>query len=124
VAQWRNGVTPTGRAKARDYEDSVYHVIIKACRDYEARIGGVYEWPQLDQQIAWAQEAWKNACEVVKEEYELTDRILALVSFSITPSTQVLTSHYTDPATRFPCSWRADQRNPPQNCNHLWLRPQ
>jgi hypothetical protein len=86
VAQWHNGVTPTGRAKARDYEDSVYHLIIKACHDYEARIGGKYSWPELDQQIAWAQEAWKKACEVVKEEYELTDRILALVSFLITPS--------------------------------------
>ena len=93
VAQWRNGVTPTGRAKARDYEDSVYHVIIKACHDYEARVGGMYSWPELDQQFAWAQEAWEKACAVVKEEYEVTDRILSLVGFSITSSAQVLTSH-------------------------------
>ena len=41
----------------------------------------------------WAQEAWEKACAVVKEEYEVTDRILSLVGFSITPSAQVLTSH-------------------------------
>lgn len=85
VAQWHNGVTPTGRAKARDYEDTVYHLIVKACHDYEARIGGKCEWPELDEQIAWAQDAWKKACEVVKEEYELTDRIMSLVSFSNAP---------------------------------------
>ena len=79
-------VTPTGCTKAQDYEDSVYHLIIKACHDYKAHIGGKYSWPELDQQIAWAQEAWKKACGIVKEEYELTDRILALVSFLITPS--------------------------------------
>jgi hypothetical protein len=56
-------------------------LIIKACHDYEGHIGGVFAWPELDQQIAWAQEAWKKVCEVVKEEYELTDRISALVSF-------------------------------------------
>ena len=61
-------------------------VSIKACHDYETYIGSKYLWPELNQQIAWAQEAWKQACEVVKEEYELTDRILALVSFLITPS--------------------------------------
>jgi hypothetical protein len=92
VAQWHNGIAPTGRAKARDYEDTVYHLIVKACHDYEARIGGKHEWPELDTQIAWAQDAWKKACEVVKEEYELTDRILSLVSFSGTLSDLALTS--------------------------------
>jgi hypothetical protein len=82
VAQWHNGMAPTGRPKARDYDDTVYHLIIKACHDYEACIGGKNTWPELDKQITWAQDAWKKACEVVKEEYELTDRILGLVSYS------------------------------------------
>jgi hypothetical protein len=92
VAQWHNRVIPTGHAKARDYEDTVYHLIIKACHEYEACIGGKCEWPELDKQIVWAQDAWKKACEVVKEEYELPDRIMSLVCFSNMPCAQTLTS--------------------------------
>jgi hypothetical protein len=65
--------------------DTVYNLIIKACHNYEARIGGKEAWPDLDKQITWAQDAWKKACQVVKEEYELTDQILGLVSFSTAP---------------------------------------
>ena len=79
VAQWFDGKAPTGCAKARDYEDTVYHLIIKACHDYEARVGAKHVWPELDEQISWARDAWKIACEAVGEEYELTDRILGLV---------------------------------------------
>jgi hypothetical protein len=66
-------------------------LIIKACHDYRAHIGGLNMWPKLDEQIAWAQDVWKMACAVVKEEYELTDRMLGLVSFSSKSYVHVLT---------------------------------
>jgi hypothetical protein len=91
VVQWYDGKAPTGCPKACDYEDAIYPLIIKACHDYEARIGGLNMWPKLDEQITWAQDAWKTACAVVKEEYELTDRMLGLVSFSTTSYVRVLT---------------------------------
>ena len=70
----------------------MYSLIIKACHDYEARIGSKYAWPKLDKQIAWAQDTWKIACNKVGEQYELTDRILGLVHPSSVAHTQALTS--------------------------------
>jgi hypothetical protein len=60
VVQWHNGITPTGCAKAQDYGDGGYHLTIKACHKHEVHIGSKYSWPELDQQIAWVQEAWKK----------------------------------------------------------------
>ena len=80
VAQWHNGRAPQGRPKARDYEDTVYRAIIQACHDFEARIGALGAWPDVDKQIAWARDAWGIVCKDIGEQYELTDRMLGLVS--------------------------------------------
>ena len=79
VAQWHNGQAPQGRAKARDYEDSVYHGIIQACHDFEARIGSAGAWPDTEVQVAWARDCWNKVCADIGEQYELTERILGLV---------------------------------------------
>ena len=79
VAQWHNGQAPQGRAKAQDYEDSVYRGIIQACHDFEARIGSAGAWPDTEVQVAWARDCWNKVCTDIGEQYELTERILGLV---------------------------------------------
>jgi Domain of unknown function (DUF6532) len=79
VSEWHNGQAPQGRAKARDYEDTVYHGIVQACHDFEARIGASGAWPDPEEQIAWARDAWDIVCKDIGEQYELTKRMLGLV---------------------------------------------
>jgi hypothetical protein len=79
VSEWHNGQAPQGRTKARDYEDTVYHGIVQACHDFEARIGASGAWPDPEEQIAWARDAWDIVCKDIGEQYELTERMLGLV---------------------------------------------
>jgi hypothetical protein len=82
VAQWRDGRAPSGHPKAHDYEPEPCHLIIKACHDYEARIGAKNAWPDQEEQITWARDTWRIACEKGEENYELSDRMLGIVSVS------------------------------------------
>jgi hypothetical protein len=89
VAQWHNGQAPQGRAKARDYEDSVYRGIIQACHDFEARIGSADAWPDHEEQVVWARDCWNIVCTNMGEQYELTEQILGLVCASINIQLQI-----------------------------------
>jgi hypothetical protein len=80
VSEWHNSQAPQGRAKARDYENTVYHGLVQACHDFEARIGASGAWPDPEEQIVWARETWDIVCKDIGKQYELTKRMLGLVS--------------------------------------------
>jgi hypothetical protein len=80
IAQWHNDRAPQGRPKARDYEDTVYCGIIQACHDFEARIAATAAWPDPDKQITWARDAWDIVFNNPDEQYDLSKRMLGLVS--------------------------------------------
>ncbi|KIM71219.1 hypothetical protein PILCRDRAFT_93972 [Piloderma croceum F 1598] len=76
---WRNGEAPTGRPGARDYELEVSSLILKAIREFEARIVTQDPVPLPDKQTTWVTECWTNACAKLEEKYELPDCIIGLI---------------------------------------------
>lgn len=58
----------------------MYNIIIHACHDYSARVCARDSLPNAEVQLTWARAAWDDACKEVEEEYQITDRILGLVS--------------------------------------------
>lgn len=80
--EWNNNERPTGRPKAHNYAPEIYHLIMLAIREFSVRVCTIDALPDPDVQIAWTNDVWKNACNTVEEEYELTDRVISLVSLS------------------------------------------
>jgi hypothetical protein len=78
--KWRNGEAPTGRPGAQDYELEVSSLILTSIREFEARVVTLDPMPLPDKQTTWVTECWTNAYAKLKEKYELTDRIIGLVS--------------------------------------------
>ena len=78
---WRNDETPTRRPGAQDYELEVSSLILQSICEFEAHV--VTQDPVLlpDKQMTWVTECWTNACAKLKEKYELSDRIIGLVSY-------------------------------------------
>jgi len=82
VSKWHNDQAPQGCAKAQDYKDTVYHGIVQACHNFEAWIGASGAWPDPEEQIMWARDAWDIVCKDISEQYELTKRMLGSVGDS------------------------------------------
>lgn len=88
VAEWRNGTTPTNRSRpcASDYCDNVKRTILKACGRYEIFIVAEEVFPDHDIQLAKAREFFTDACTTFGVEYQVTDRILGIVSTHVSSS--------------------------------------
>lgn len=67
-------------ARARDYSDEVYRLILTACTRYEVYIATVQAFPDTDQQNRVARVFFKDACYDIGANYHITDRITAIVS--------------------------------------------
>lgn len=82
VAEWKNGVAPTDRSKpcASDYCDDAKRCILKACGRYEVFIVTEEAFPDHDTQLTKAREFFVEACKTFGVEYQVTDRILGVVS--------------------------------------------
>ncbi|KAK7059344.1 hypothetical protein R3P38DRAFT_3522299 [Favolaschia claudopus] len=80
-APFREGFVAVRSTKpaAGDYADLALAIIIRACREYSARIAGLYMLPASGVQAQWAQECFRNACGVAKRQYAYTDRIGKIV---------------------------------------------
>lgn len=77
VAAWE----ASGRsARARDYSDEVYKLIVRACTRYEIFIATEQAFPDANQQTQKAHAFFKEACEDIGANYEVTDRITTIVS--------------------------------------------
>lgn len=76
VVRWDNNVPPTGGkgARARDYSDKVYKIIVKACTCYDIFIVTEQSFPDASQQTQ------KAPYEDIGTNYQVTDRITAIVS--------------------------------------------
>ena len=68
------------KPKASDYQDVVQALILRAASEYKSSIATEDAFPDTATRHKWAKRAWKNACVVANEKYELVDRINALVS--------------------------------------------
>ncbi|KAH9941044.1 hypothetical protein B0H21DRAFT_676297, partial [Amylocystis lapponica] len=81
-AEFHNNQIPAGRPKASDYKDEVKDVILQAIRDFEWHIYTLNPFPDAEQQVVWAREAWRVACQAqdgMNTYYELTERIIAII---------------------------------------------
>ncbi|KZP02873.1 hypothetical protein FIBSPDRAFT_1055595 [Athelia psychrophila] len=81
VAGWQNDIPPTGShgARARDYNDEVYRLILKACVRYEVFIVVEQAFPSASEQTRFAQDFFREACEDIGREFEFTDRIATII---------------------------------------------
>ncbi|KAJ3717909.1 hypothetical protein C8R42DRAFT_724119 [Lentinula raphanica] len=69
-----------GRAKASDYGNGGEALILRAVRDYEARIIGVGFFPDPSLQGKWAEECFRGACEIAKQTYNSDKPIIKLIT--------------------------------------------
>lgn len=85
VAGWNNNVPPIGGKgpRARDYTDEVYRLILKACLRYEIFIVTEQAFPDANEQTQAAHTFFKEACEDMGNNYQVTDRITGIVSDDI-----------------------------------------
>lgn len=87
--EWRDGKVPMGRPGARDYEHEVSNITLKLMCEYATLMVSNNSVPLPEQQVAWATGSWECTCERNGVEYELSDRIIGLVSLvSIKPFTR------------------------------------
>ncbi|KAJ3725295.1 hypothetical protein C8R42DRAFT_640181 [Lentinula raphanica] len=69
-----------GRAKASDYSNGGEALILRAIRDYEARIIGLGCFPDSPLQIKWAEECFQGACDIAKQTYKPEKREIKLIT--------------------------------------------
>ncbi|KZP12817.1 hypothetical protein FIBSPDRAFT_1049856 [Athelia psychrophila] len=81
VAGWNNNVPPIGGRgpRARDYTDEVYRLILKACLRYEIFIVTEQAFPDANEQTQAAHTFFKEACEDMGNNYQVTDRITGII---------------------------------------------
>jgi hypothetical protein len=70
----------SARPKARDFEDEVEPLILRACFPYEARILTTSPFPDKTSRTTYAKLGWKEACEAVGEDVELTPELTKVAS--------------------------------------------
>lgn len=82
VAGWNNNIPPIGGkgARARDYTDEVYRIILKACIRYEIFIATEQAFPDANRQATVAHAFFNEACTDMDSNYQVTDRIASIVS--------------------------------------------
>lgn len=81
------------RAKASDYDDISQAIILRTMREYESRIVGVYAFPDTPQATKWVSRCWKSSNQIAGEKFDITDRILKLVSHCCLPQYYVANSY-------------------------------
>jgi hypothetical protein len=81
--QIRTGVRLSGKPKASDYEDVVKRRLLEAMSIYETYIFTNEAYPPQELQFKWIREAWRLASVDAEVQYELMDRMLRLVRFSL-----------------------------------------
>lgn len=81
TAAWRDNKAPTGRAKAADYTPDVTGLLLRAINEFECRVFTKNAFPDAEQQVQWAHEAWHAVNQARREAggYELTDRMIGIV---------------------------------------------
>ena len=79
--QIHDGVLHSSKPKASDYEDVVKRRLLEAMSIYETYIFTDHAYPTQELQFKRIKEAWAFASIDAEEQYELTNRMLRLVSF-------------------------------------------
>ncbi|KAH9951749.1 hypothetical protein B0H21DRAFT_818182 [Amylocystis lapponica] len=81
TAEWRDGKVPTGRPKAADYTPDVAGLLLRAINEFEWRIYTKNPFPDTEQQVQWAHEAWHAVIQARRDAggYQLTDRMIGII---------------------------------------------
>lgn len=92
VAVWEAvGKSP----RASDYSEEVCRLILTACTRYEVYIATVDAFPSSDLQNRISRVFFKNACHDIGTNYQVTDRIMAIVSgYLLSFSLIIMLTHY------------------------------
>lgn len=77
---FRDNFVPGGRPKASDYVEDIEILLVRAMHDYACRIRTINSFPDENLQMQWALSAWRDCCEIAQENYNLTPRMMRLVS--------------------------------------------
>jgi hypothetical protein len=80
-APFREGIIPSGKPKASDYEDGVKRRLLETMSYYETYLLTNDAYPSQKKQVAWAKEAWLSASENLEavECFELSLRMQRMV---------------------------------------------
>jgi len=68
-----------GRVAAHDYEEAAQQLIKYSIGNFCARLASEYAYPDRMTQVAWAKEAWKEACKSHKIEMGFNSEIIQMV---------------------------------------------
>ncbi|KAM6494015.1 hypothetical protein JOM56_010376 [Amanita muscaria] len=79
-ASFRNGRVPGKSPKASDYEEGIEKMLLNAMHEFACLIFTVNAFPDDEIQIQWAQTVWKNACNKADSHYELSHRMIKLIT--------------------------------------------
>ncbi|KAM6494749.1 hypothetical protein JOM56_009372 [Amanita muscaria] len=79
-ASFRNGRVPGKSPKASDYEEGVEKMLLNAMHEFACLIFTVNAFPDDEIQIQWARTVWKNACDKADSHYELSHRMIKLIT--------------------------------------------
>ncbi|KAM6488881.1 hypothetical protein JOM56_015658 [Amanita muscaria] len=80
VAPFRNGKGPGKSLKASDYDEGVEKMLLNAMHEFACLIFTANAFPDDETQIKWARAVWKNACDKVDSHYELSHRMIRLIT--------------------------------------------
>ncbi|KIJ11911.1 hypothetical protein PAXINDRAFT_15242 [Paxillus involutus ATCC 200175] len=83
TAGWRNPKkirATQGRAAARDYEPAVQQILKIATGLFRSRLTAEGAYPDRMAQIAWAKEAWLEACQMCEAQILFNDEIIQLIT--------------------------------------------
>ncbi|KAF8336709.1 hypothetical protein F5887DRAFT_1078611 [Amanita rubescens] len=80
LAPFCDGKKPGKNPKAADYEESVEKMLLNAMHEFSCLIFTTDAFPDDKVQIRWAWTVWKNACHRVNVHYELSHRMIRLIT--------------------------------------------
>ncbi|KAJ4467446.1 hypothetical protein C8J55DRAFT_492720 [Lentinula edodes] len=75
-ANWQ----PGARAKTADYTAEGEAILLRAMRDFEARIVGQDFFPDRTTRLQWAEKCFRDACATAKAQFISDKRVLKLIS--------------------------------------------
>lgn len=92
------------RAKLDDYDGEGKAVILRAIRDFEARVMGKNFFPSDTTRARWAEDSFQAACAHLQVDYLSDKRVLTLVS-KIVMDYMTSSNMVTDLRPRQSCTW-------------------
>ncbi|KAF7318518.1 hypothetical protein HMN09_00361700 [Mycena chlorophos] len=77
--RFRDGVPPTGKPKASQYDATDGAVILRACQTFSCKVLAVTAVPDNDKLAEMVKVSWKDGCRVARERVDLTHHVRKII---------------------------------------------